>query len=237
MLEPVHGRSIFHAMLVGSQRSIWRVVRFGTAVTVSHIFTAFLIALLAYIIGDRIGFDQLTFGGQIFGIALSAGFGIAMLVSAIRKSRKAVVIDDCHCVCHTVEHELEHAEHYHEHEVEEHPKEHNHHACEQEYDRALSPTWLGISGGIIPCSASIATLFLAIGSGKIAYGFYAIVVFGLGLGLTLTLAGSITALAAGKMSFFENPRYVKWMRFAPGVVVTTMAVVSLILLLSGAETH
>ncbi|MDK9700330.1 MAG: sulfite exporter TauE/SafE family protein [bacterium] len=233
VLEPVHGRSIFYAILVGSSRSVWRVIRFGVAVTLSHILTALLIALFAYLIGERIGAEQLTRGGQIIGITLSFVIGLVMLRSAIRSHREHID-PECHCVCHTIEEDDEKDKPEHQHK---HPPKSTHQHNHKHFDVNSSVTLLGISGGIIPCSASVATLILAISTGKLAAGLQAMVAFGLGLGVTLTVVGIITVYSTGKLTFFDSPKVAGFVRFAPSILVLVVSVLSLIFLYFSQHDH
>lgn len=226
VLEPVHGRSIFYAILVGSSRSVWRVIRFGLAVTFSHILTALLIALIAYLVGERIGAEQLTRGGQIVGIALSLIIGLVMLRSAIRSHREHID-PACHCVCHTIEEDDEKSRQEHHHE---HPKVSTHQHNHKHFDVNSSATLLGISGGIIPCSASVAALILAISTGKLAAGLQAMVAFGMGLGVTLTVVGVITVFSTKKLTFFDSPKIAGFIRFAPSILVLVISLLSLFIL-------
>ncbi|MCI5212464.1 MAG: hypothetical protein D3910_27600, partial [Candidatus Electrothrix sp. ATG2] len=74
-----------------------------------------------------------------------------------------------------------------QHETHEHIEEdHTHH---DEHDQESKSKWellmLGISGGIIPCPAAIATLLAAIAAGKIAQGLSVTLFFSLGLGIVM----------------------------------------------------
>ena len=48
---------------------------------------------------------------------------------------------------------------------------------------------LGIAGGIVPCPTATIIMLLGVGTGIVAGALYAIVVFSLGLALTLMLVG------------------------------------------------
>jgi nickel/cobalt transporter (NicO) family protein len=49
--------------------------------------------------------------------------------------------------------------------------------------------WLGVSGGIVPCPAAIWMMLAGIAKGRPAAGLFAVLVFGLGLALTLMAVG------------------------------------------------
>ncbi len=55
--------------------------------------------------------------------------------------------------------------------------------------------FLGVSGGLVPCPAAIATLLAAIGAGRIAQGLTMALFFSLGLGLVMMTIGVVLAHA------------------------------------------
>lgn len=61
--------------------------------------------------------------------------------------------------------------------------------------------WLGISGGIVPCPAAVWIMLLGIAQGKPAAGLFAVIVFGMGLALTLM---GIGFLALSSRRFAER---------------------------------
>ncbi len=230
VLEPVHGRSIFHAILVGSSKSVWRVIRFGAAVTISHILTAILLALAAVLLSHQFGYEQLSRGGQIFGVTLSLGIGFGMLYNSLRKQAQKKA-SDCHCSCHHVAAVDDGTEHTPA-DAHDHHHDHDNHDDGHHHDHGTgSATLLGISGGLIPCSSSIAILMLSISTGKIALGLAAMLVFGLGLGVTLTVVGMITVYTSHLLSFLDSKRYQRIMVYTPAIVIILTSVISLILIL------
>ena len=114
---------------------------------------------------------------------------------------------------HVHEHHHPHA-HHHVHDAHDKYHEHPHHKSEHDKHNLKEHThddklvgradakknpWelfmLGISGGIIPCPAAIATLLAAIAAGKIAQGLSVTIFFSLGLGLVMMSIGVILSQA------------------------------------------
>ena len=54
---------------------------------------------------------------------------------------------------------------------------------------------LGISGGLVPCPAAIATLLTAIGTGRVGQGLTMAIFFSLGLGLVMMTIGIVLSQA------------------------------------------
>lgn len=88
-------------------------------------------------------------------------------------------------------HELPHSSRIHDkhlHSAQSH--EHSNAAATKEPENKWSLLLLGISGGIIPCPAAIATLLAAIAAGKIAQGLSVTLFFSLGLGIVMMSIGA-----------------------------------------------
>ncbi len=100
---------------------------------------------------------------------------------------------------HNHTHELhDHAHSHHDH-GHSHSHDHHHHVHTQpsarEPQSKLKLLLLGISGGLIPCPAAIATLLAAIAAGKIAQGLSVTLFFSLGLGAVMMSIGVILSQA------------------------------------------
>ena len=100
---------------------------------------------------------------------------------------------------HNNTHELhDHAHSHHDH-GHSHSHDHHHHVHTQpsarEPQSKLKLLLLGISGGLIPCPAAIATLLAAIAAGKIAQGLSVTLFFSLGLGAVMMSIGVILSQA------------------------------------------
>ncbi|WP_420208753.1 sulfite exporter TauE/SafE family protein [Candidatus Electronema sp. JC] len=132
---------------------------------------------------------------------------------------------------HPADHSHEHLHphvHPHAHEgYHEHPHPHDEpHSHHQPAAAAAKPTsklellLLGMSGGIIPCPAAIATLLIAIGAGKIAQGLTVTLFFSLGLGLVMISIGVLLSQSrhlTGKIS--ENMDFARKMGIASAALI------------------
>ena len=131
---------------------------------------------------------------------------------------------------HSHEHEHHHPhthshEHdrYHEHSHDSHEQieeEHSHTDHIQEKKNPWELFMLGISGGIIPCPAAIATLLAAIAAGKIAQGLSVTLFFSLGLGAVMMTIGVVLSQAGrltGKIS--ENLDFARRMGIVSALLI------------------
>ncbi|WPD23376.1 MAG: sulfite exporter TauE/SafE family protein [Candidatus Electrothrix scaldis] len=130
---------------------------------------------------------------------------------------------------HTHDHEHdgyhEHSHHSHhshgKHDSHNHSeKGHTHHEHASGKKNPWELLMLGISGGIIPCPAAIATLLAAIAAGKIAQGLSVTLFFSLGLGLVMMSIGVILSQAGrltGKIS--ENLDFARRMGLVSALLI------------------
>ncbi|RWX44702.1 nickel/cobalt exporter [Candidatus Electrothrix aarhusensis] len=141
---------------------------------------------------------------------------------------------------HPHEHDHVHDGSYHEHphhsheRVEKKPieaehKHHTHNAHNTQHDHG-SPeknTWelfmLGVSGGIIPCPAAIATLLAAIAAGKIAQGLSVTLFFSLGLGMVMMSIG-VALSQAGRLTdkISENLNFARSMGIVSALLIMVL---------------
>ncbi len=104
---------------------------------------------------------------------------------------------------HADAHDHDHTHHSHSHDDHSHDHHHDHDAHHHSHAPAskgkphskLELLLLGISGGLIPCPAAIATLLAAIAAGKIAQGVSVTLAFSLGLGAVMMTIGVLLSHA------------------------------------------
>jgi len=185
---PGHGKSLMAAYLVGQHGHIKDAVIMGLTTTFTHTFSVVLLGLIIMFFSHLILPSTLFPWVARISALLIIATGIYVLYTRIRDKRSPA-----------------HASHSHDHA---HPHGHSHHSHSHDHDphhshghslhppspgQARSHTWqafwLSFSGGIIPCPSAMAVLFAAIAFGKIGYGILMILVFSLGLGVTLVSIG------------------------------------------------
>lgn len=87
---------------------------------------------------------------------------------------------------------------------------------------------LGISGGLIPCPAAIATLLAAIAAGRITQGLTLVIVFSIGLGAVMMSVGVVLAYT-GKFTkkISANPEFSRRMGIISATIITILGTVTL----------
>ena len=88
---------------------------------------------------------------------------------------------------------------------------------------------LGISGGLVPCPASIATLLAAIAAGRTAQGLTIALFFSLGLGLVMMTIGVLLS-QAGKLTekLDSSPEFSRKMGIFSAVIITVIGFATLL---------
>ncbi len=215
VLEPAHGRSIIHALLVGSSGRRSDVWKFGLSVVLSHIGLAGVLAVAAAFVGREMGEETLATAFRVAGALVTVAIGVLMTTCGLGE----------HTTC----------SHRHgEGEASSDPEHVERHAAHMLKAHVVNPTVLGISGGLIPCQGTIALLTLSVGSGKLQSAVWLMVAFALGLGTCLIAIGLLTTIAAEKAGALSRRLgSSRALAVAPGVLVLLMGLLALGLALSG----
>lgn len=87
---------------------------------------------------------------------------------------------------------------------------------------------LGISGGLVPCPAAIATLLAAIAAGRIAQGLTMAIFFSVGLGLVMMTIGVVLS-HAGRLTehIAANQEFSRRMGIASAALITCIGAYTL----------
>lgn len=146
-----------------------------------------------------------------------------------------------HGAAHGHDHDHQHHDHDHDHD---HGHDHDHkHATAHGHEQApvQSPAavktsynkWnllvLGISGGLVPCPAAIATLLAAIAAGRIAQGLTMAIFFSVGLGVVMMTIGVVLS-HAGRLTehIGANQEFSRRMGIVSAVLITAIGLYTLV---------
>lgn len=199
-LSPGHGKTLVGAYLVGSRANAKHAIFLGLTTTITHtigVFALGIVALLAsqYFIPAAF-FPWMSLLSGLMVVALGFNLLRKRLLAHKRKSSHH------HSPSH---HSHDRAPHSHSHDYHHHSHSHSHDHHHSHHDHAphshLPPdidgdsiTWrsliaLGIAGGLVPCPAALVLLLSTIALGQIGFGLLLVLVFSLGLAVTLTVLG------------------------------------------------
>ncbi|MBU0481203.1 MAG: sulfite exporter TauE/SafE family protein [Proteobacteria bacterium] len=243
--EPGHGKTLIAAYMIGSRGKAWDGFILGAIVTFTHTFSVILLGIIAKLLSTSYSATELHNWLGLVSAAIIIVVGIWMLRQRLfghsghhhfhlfgkGHSHHDHVHSDHHQHDHLDHHSHNHRHDQHEHhpgdEPHQHPHPHSHsHAAHQPEQAKIASysKWdlllLGISGGIIPCPAAIATLLAAVAAGRIAQGLSITIFFSLGLGLVMMGIGVALSQAGrltGKIS--ENLEFGRRMGIASAVLI------------------
>lgn len=229
-LEPGHSKTMMAAFIVAIRGTLKQAILLGLAATLSHTVVVWVIAMAGMWFGR--GWDAQTAEPwfQLLSGVIIIVIALWMLWRTWRESRGA---HDHHHHDHDHHHDHEH-EHEHEHE---HHHNHDHHhdlveadwqdahqrAHAEEINRRFKGQEVttgqivvfGLTGGLIPCPASITILLICLQLKHVALGATLVLSFSVGLALTLVASGAIAAIGLKHVSkrwsgFGELSRKAPW---------------------------
>ena len=237
-LEPGHSKTMMAAFIVAIRGTLKQAVLLGLAATLSHTVVVWIIAMAGIWFGR--GWDAQTAEPwfQLLSGIIIIAIALWMLWRTWRESHGA----HDH---HHHEHEHEH-EHHHDHDHHHHDHDHHTHAnlvdadWQDAHQRAHAEeinrrfkgqdvttgqiVMFGLTGGLIPCPASITILLICLQLKHVALGATLVLSFSVGLALTLVASGAIAAIGLKHVSkrwsgFGELSRKAPWFSGALIIVV------------------
>ncbi len=237
-LEPGHSKTMMAAFIVAIKGTLKQAVLLGLAATLSHTVVVWIIAMAGMWFGR--GWDAQTAEPwfQLLSGIIIIAIALWMLWRTWRESHGA----HDH---HHHEHEHEH-EHHHDHDHHHHDHDHHTHAnlvdadWQDAHQRAHAEeinrrfkgqdvttgqiVMFGLTGGLIPCPASITILLICLQLKHVALGATLVLSFSVGLALTLVASGAIAAIGLKHVSqrwsgFGELSRKAPWFSGALIIVV------------------
>ena len=211
-LEPGHSKTMMAAFIVAVRGTLKQAVLLGLAATVSHTAVVWLVAMAGLWFGR--GWDAQTSEPWF---QLISGILIVLIACwMLRRSwleSRTHQRDRAHNHNHDHDHDHDH-HHAHHHPHQHHPHAHplvataewqdaHQRAHAEEINRRFNGqrvttgqiVLFGLTGGLIPCPASITVLLICLQLKKVSLGATLVLSFSVGLALTLVASGAIAALS------------------------------------------
>ncbi|EKK0460783.1 nickel/cobalt efflux protein RcnA [Klebsiella oxytoca] len=211
-LEPGHSKTMMAAFIVAVRGTLKQAVLLGLAATVSHTAVVWLVAMAGLWFGR--GWDAQTSEPwfQLISGILIVLIACWMLRRTWLESRTHQRDrDHNHNHNHNHNHDHHHAHHHpHQHHPHAHPlvataewQDAHQRAHAEEINRRFNGqrvttgqiVLFGLTGGLIPCPASITVLLICLQLKKVSLGATLVLSFSVGLALTLVASGAIAALS------------------------------------------
>lgn len=179
-LEPGHGKTLVAAYLVGSRGTWQHAVYLGAITTFTHTFTVFVMGVVVLAASRSIPVEQMIPYLSVASALTIVIFGSWLLWKRIALFRR---------------HEHSHA-HGHSHSHTHGPDcDHSHDPIPPRGVTFGSLIALGVSGGLVPCPASLVLLLGAMALGRLALGLGLLVAFSVGMAGILTAVGVLVVYA------------------------------------------
>lgn len=228
-LEPGHSKTMMAAFIVAIRGTLKQAILLGLAATLSHTAVVWAIAMAGLAFGRGGNAQTAEPWFQLLSGVIIIAIALWMLWRTWRETRGG---HDHH------DHEHDHHAHEQDHHDHEHDHHHAHHhgdlvetdwqdahqrAHAEEINRRFTGQEVttgqiilfGLTGGLIPCPASITILLICLQLKHIALGATLVLSFSIGLALTLVASGAIAAIGLKHISqrwrgFGELSRKAPW---------------------------
>lgn len=211
-LEPGHSKTMMAAFIVAVRGTLKQAVLLGLAATVSHTAVVWLVAMAGLWFGR--GWDAQTSEPWFQLIS-----GILIVLIACWMLRRTWLESRTHQRDRAHNHNHDHDHDHDHHHAHHHPHQHHPHAhplvataeWQDAHQRAHAEeinrrfngqrvttgqiVLFGLTGGLIPCPASITVLLICLQLKKVSLGATLVLSFSVGLALTLVASGAIAALS------------------------------------------
>ncbi|GAA2042688.1 high frequency lysogenization protein HflD [Streptomyces cheonanensis] len=205
-VAPGHGKSITAAYLVGVRGRYRDALRLGVIVAIMHTLSVLLLASAWVGVTGAAGFatERVTAWLQVAAGVVVIGVGAHLVHRHLRTRRRRVLLR--HGTGHGHDHEDEHG---HGHDPDHHPHDHGHGHGHSHAVPDVSPwsrrglTALAVSGGLLPSPSAFLVLVSGMLTGRSLNAVVLVLMFGVGMAVTLTAVGVLTvrghALLSGRM--------------------------------------
>lgn len=228
--EPGHGKTIIAAYMIATRGRAIDGLLLGFIVTFTHTFSVIILGVVARLLSHTYTETQLHAYLGLFSSVLILGVGIWMIVERLPGSKghghfhlfgKGHSHNDHHNHSHNHDHGDGHSPADHVHAPPTSPSAKQPAANKSIRHGFWNLLVLGISGGLVPCPAAIATLLAAIASGRTAQGLTLALFFSLGLGAVMMSIGVILS-QAGRLTakIGENLEFARHMGMTSAVLIT-----------------
>jgi len=227
-LEPGHSKTVVASYLISVKGTPRDAVWLGLTVTVTHTIVVFALALGALALGAAFPMERIQHWLEVVSSLLVFVMGLWLLISRLREWRREREHTHSHKYVEVPGHDHGHFGHKHP----DHGHSHTLPTSQRLSFRQL--LGFGLSGGVVPCPAALAILILAVGIGKPMLGLATVVVFSIGLAITLIGIGIAvcrgTALVRKR---FESSAWLKRLPVLSSLLVTILGLGMLARALNG----
>lgn len=207
-LEPGHSKTMMAAFIIAIRGTLTQAFLLGLAATISHTAVVWVIALGGLYFGQQWNAQTSEPYMQVASAGLMMGVAVWMMWRTWQQQSACFHEHD-----HNHEHDHAHEhEHHHHHAIQDdaqlealalgyqdpHELAHANDIRQRFANREVTTgqiVMFGLTGGLIPCPASITVLLLCLQLKKVALGATLVLSFSVGLALTMVTSGVLAALS------------------------------------------
>lgn len=210
-LEPGHSKTMMAAFIIAVRGTVGQAILLGLAATISHTLIVWLVALLGLHFGSAYATEAVEPWLQLISGAIIIAIALWMMRQTFAEQH------------HHHDHEHHEHEHDHDHDHNHaHVHHHDHSKAQQaglqlgslDYEDAHARAhrleiekrfagrkvttgqivMFGLTGGLIPCPASVTVLLVCLQLKQITTGALLVLCFSIGLAVTMVAVGAVAAL-------------------------------------------
>ena len=208
-LEPGHSKTMMAAFIVAVRGTVGQAVLLGLSATLSHTAVVWVIAMAGMYFGRNWNAETTEPYIQLVSAVLVIGIGAWMVWRTRKYQKLAQQGASCHQHDHSHDHDHDH-DHDHSSDTnatldaltkdcqDPHERMHAEDIRRRFTNREVTTgqiVMFGLTGGLIPCPASITVLLLCLHLKQIALGAVLVLCFSVGLALTIVASGVMAALS------------------------------------------
>jgi nickel/cobalt transporter (NicO) family protein len=248
-LEPGHSKTMMASFIIAVKGTVGQAALLGLCAAFSHSLIVWALAAAALKFGNELIAEQ----AEPYLMLLSALVVIGVAIWMFVRTRRDELAAKAHAHGHTHDHDHKH-DHGHDHH---HGHEHHHHATEHAmldddgtyqdaHERAHAEdikrrfvgqkvstgqiAMFGLTGGLIPCPASVTILMICLHLKKFTLGAVMVASFSLGLAIALVSVGVVAAWGAHHVDQrLGQGRFSDWARRMPYFSSGLMALIALLM--------
>ena len=210
-LEPGHSKTMMAAFIIAVRGTVFQAVLLGLAATVSHTAIVWAIALLGLHFGSEYNTETIEPYLQLIS-------GVIIVMVALWMTMRTWS-DTHHHHHHHHPHHHAHSHHHHDphrhlsvnnpldlgslDEMDEHERQHALEIQQRFGNHTVTTGQIilfGLTGGLIPCPASVTVLLICLQLKQITMGVMLVLCFSIGLAVTMVGVGAAAALSLNRVS-------------------------------------
>ena len=224
-LEPGHSKTMMAAFIIAIRGTVSQAILLGVSAAASHTLIVWIVALTGLYFGAQLDNERTEAWFQLVSGLLIVAIAVWMLLRIHGEQQAA----------HGHHHHHGDEDHHHHHDADGEAMDAHARAHAEDIEKRFSNSRpstgqivaFGLTGGLVPCPASITVLLLCLQLKEYSLGLTLVLGFSIGLALVMVLSGVLAALSL-KAAQSRFSGFGKWAARAPYLSSALIIVVGLI---------